>query len=142
MATKKTTKGSAPVGLANGNGSAAIPSDGMVQGDAYNPIHQVDNLKDFHKEAERLRDEGYTEVPGFLGGGRGGKLGIDYADYINANLACDATAGAAGKGQLPLLHVSRPRTATRVRTSRGVPATDCPTSSRCCARCRHTPLPR
>ena len=116
MATKKTTKGSAPVGLdngnggitptANGNGSAAIPSDGMVQGDAYNPIHQVDNLKDFHKEAERLRGEGYTEVPGFLGGGRGGKLGIDYADYINAKLACEATAGAAGKGQLPLLHVS------------------------------------
>ena len=117
MATKKTTKGSAPVGSltkdqsvalqsANGNGTAAIPSDGMVQGDAYNPIHQVDNLKDFHKEAERLRGEGYTEVPGFLGGGRGGKLGIDYADYINAKLACDATAGAAGKGQLPLLHVS------------------------------------
>lgn len=85
---------------------AAIPSDGMVQGDAYNPIHQVDNLKDFHKEAERLRGEGYTEVPGFLGGGRGGKLGIDYADYINAKLSCEANAGTAGKGSLPLLHVS------------------------------------
>jgi hypothetical protein len=86
--------------------AASLPTDGMVQGDAYNPIRQVDNLKDFRKEAERLRGEGYAEVPGALGGGRSGGIGIDYADYINAKLSCEANAGTAGKGSLPLLHVT------------------------------------
>ena len=80
--------------------------DGMEQGEAYNPIRQVDNLKNFQKEAQQLRDEGYTEVPGALGGGRSGGIGIDYADYVNAKLSCEANAGTAGKGSLPLLHVS------------------------------------
>ena len=83
-----------------------LPMEGLEQGEAYNPIRQVDNLKNFHKEAEQLRSEGYTEVPGALGGGRSGGIGIDYADYINAKLSCEANAGTADKGSLPLLHVT------------------------------------
>ena len=66
----------------------------------------VTSREEFEKEAQRLRSEGYTEVPGALGGGHGGRLSIDYADFVNAKLSCEASAGSAGKGQLPLLHVS------------------------------------
>jgi len=112
--TKRNRNNRVSVGSPNGNtlagkaqpSAASLPTDGMMQGDAYNPIRQVDNLKDFRKEAERLRGEGYTEVPGALGGGRSGGIGIDYADYINAKLSCEANAGTAGKGSLPLLHVT------------------------------------
>ena len=69
-------------------------------------ITTVHSLAEYKQEAERLRNSGYVEVPGALGGGRGSNSGIDYADYINARLACNCDAGAAGKGQLPLLHVS------------------------------------
>ena len=111
--TKRNRNNRVSVGSANGNtlagkaqpSAASLPTDGMMQGDAYNPIRQVDNLKDFRKEAERLRGEGYTEVPGALGGGRSGGIGVDYADYINAKLSCEAKTGS-GKGSLPLLHVT------------------------------------
>lgn len=69
-------------------------------------VHTVHSLAEFKEVAQQLRDEGYTEVPGALGGGRSGGIGIDYADYINAKLSCEANAGTAGKGSLPLLHVS------------------------------------
>ena len=102
----KTLAGKAqPSAISPQPSAASLPTDGMMQGDAYNPIHQVDNLKDFHKEAQQLRDEGYTEVPGALGGGRSDGISVDYADYINAKLSCEAKTGS-GKGSLPLLHVS------------------------------------
>ena len=69
-------------------------------------VHTVHSLAEFKEVAEQLRSEGYTEVPGALGGGRSGGIGIDYADYINAKLSCEANAGTAGKGSLPLLHVT------------------------------------
>ena len=69
-------------------------------------VHTVHSLAEFKEVAQQLRSEGYTEVPGALGGGRSGGIGIDYADYINAKLSCEANAGTAGKGSLPLLHVT------------------------------------
>ena len=69
-------------------------------------VHTVHSLAEFKEVSQKLRSEGYTEVPGALGGGRSGGIGIDYADYINAKLSCEANAGTAGKGSLPLLHVS------------------------------------
>ena len=68
-------------------------------------VHTVHSLAEFKEVAQQLRSEGYTEVPGALGGGRSGGIGIDYADYINAKLSCEAKTGS-GKGSLPLLHVS------------------------------------
>jgi len=75
-------------------------------GNSHPNITTVHSLAEYKQEAERLRNSGFFEVPGALGGGRGSNSGIDYADYINARLACNCDAGAAGKGQLPLLHVS------------------------------------
>ena len=66
----------------------------------------VHSREEFEREAQRLRDSGYTEVPGYLGGGHGGGIQADYADYISSRLACEATTGASGKTMLPLLHVS------------------------------------
>lgn len=97
MATKKQTKkgGAVPTALPTGGNLPEHPN-----------VTVVTSREEFEKEAQRLRDSGYTEVPGFLGGGHGGGLGIDYGDYVSSRLACDASAGKAGKGQLPLLHVS------------------------------------
>ena len=92
MATKK--KGTAPVSVES------------VNGNNHPNVTVVTSREEFEKEAQRLRSEGYTEVPGALGGGHGGRLSIDYADFVNAKLSCEASAGTAGKGQLPLLHVS------------------------------------
>lgn len=88
---KKTTAAPVPVGSPNGE---------------HPNVTVVTSREEFEKEAQRLRSEGFTEVPGFLGGGHGGRLSIDYADFVNAKLSCEASAGSAGKGQLPLLHVS------------------------------------
>lgn len=97
MATKKQTKkgGAVPTALPTGGSLPEHPN-----------VTVVTSREEFEKEAQRLRDSGYTEVPGFLGGGHGGGLGIDYGDYVSSRLACDASAGKTGKGQLPLLHVS------------------------------------
>ncbi len=66
----------------------------------------VTSREEFEREAQRLRNSGYTEVPGFLGGGNGGGVHADYADYISAKLSCETSTGTAGKAHLPLLHVS------------------------------------
>ena len=83
---KKTTNGSAPVGSANGK------------------VTVVTSRQQFEQEAQRLRAEGFTEVPGFFGGG-GGELKADYGAFINSKLACDTKVGSS-KGSFPLLHVS------------------------------------
>lgn len=100
MATKKQTKKDA----ARSAGTAQVPTGATLQD--HPNVTVVTSREEFEREAQRLRDSGYTEVPGFLGGGHGGGIGIDYADYISAKLDCEASAGTAGKGQLPLLHVS------------------------------------
>lgn len=85
---KKTAKVSAPVDLSNGN------------------VTVVTSREEFEQAAQRLRAEGYTEVPGFLGGGSDGGIHADYADYISATLACDVSVGGKGTTTLPLQHVS------------------------------------
>lgn len=66
----------------------------------------VTSRAEFEQEAQRLRAEGFTEVPGYLGGGRGSGIQADYADYVSSRLACECTTGGSRKAQLPLLHVS------------------------------------
>ena len=74
------------------------------------PQHQnvtvVHSREEFEREAQRLRDSGYTKVPGYLGGCHGDTIRADYADYITAKLSCEANTGASGKTMLPLIHVS------------------------------------
>lgn len=83
--------------------SAAMPSQPQQQSN----ITTVTSLSEFRQEAERLRQSGYYEVPGALGGGTGGSgFHPDYAAYISAKLACDGDCGQQGKTDLPLLHVS------------------------------------
>ena len=70
-------------------------------------ITTVTSLSEFRQEAERLRQSGYYEVPGALGGGTGGSgFHPDYAAYISSKLACEGDCGQQGKTDLPLLHVS------------------------------------
>jgi len=66
----------------------------------------VTSRQEFERAAQRLRAAGYTEMPGFLGGGNSDGITADYGDYINAQLQCDVDAGAKGKAKLPLLQVS------------------------------------
>ena len=86
----------------------AAGSTPMQADAAYNPIVTVQGYKQFHEQAERLRNMGMVEMPDAFGAGsdRGRDKGIDYGDFINAKLSCDASAGKAGKGELPLLHVT------------------------------------
>jgi hypothetical protein len=98
MATRKTSKG------AGKTGANAMPTGGSLP--EHPNVTVVHSREEFEREAQRLRDSGYTEVPGYLGGGHGGGISIDYADYINAKLSCEAKAGTSGRGPLPLLHVS------------------------------------
>ena len=65
----------------------------------------VTSRQEFEREVQRLRESGFTEVPGALGGGSGGGISADYADYIEAKLSCNENTGK-GKTSLPLLHVS------------------------------------
>ena len=66
----------------------------------------VTSRQEFEREAQRLRESGFTEVPGALGGGSGGGISPDYADYLEAKLSCSEGTGK-GKTSLPLLHVSK-----------------------------------
>ena len=65
----------------------------------------VTSRKEFDREAQRLRDAGYTQVPGFLGGGSG-TIRADYGDYISESLSCEQNAGEKGTVKLPILPMS------------------------------------
>ena len=69
-------------------------------------VKVVTSRQEFEKEAQRLRANGFVEVPGFLGGGKDGGITADYGDYINASLACEVNAGNGGKAVLPMQQVS------------------------------------
>lgn len=86
----------------------AAGSTPMQADAAYNPIVTVQGYKQFHEQAERLRNMGMVEMPDAFGAGsdRGRDKGIDYGDFISAKLGCEASAGKAGKGELPLMHVT------------------------------------
>ena len=109
MATKKQTK----KGAGKANSASAMPqgaqvpmADGMQQGMPYNPITKVEGYDQYHKEVERLRSDGYFEVPGALGGGSSGGLGVDWGDFVESRMECSADCGSHGKGNLPIIHVS------------------------------------
>jgi hypothetical protein len=69
-------------------------------------VKVVTSRQEFEKEAQRLRANGFVEVPGFLGGGKDGGITADYGDYINASLACKMNAGDKGTAVLPMQQVS------------------------------------
>ena len=95
MATKKQTK----------KGATALPPMQGTTLPEHPNVTVVTSRQEFEREAQRLRESGFTEVPGALGGGSGGGISADYADYIEAKLSCEANTGK-GKTSLPLLHVS------------------------------------
>lgn len=65
----------------------------------------VTSRKEFEREAQRLRKEGFIEVPVFIGGS-GGTIQADYSDYISASLSCEQSAGEKGMVKLPILPMS------------------------------------
>ena len=70
-------------------------------------VTTVTSRQEFEREAQRLRNSGYIEVPGALGGGSDGGIQYGWADYINSRLECNCgDDGKASVGHLPLLHVS------------------------------------
>ena len=79
--TKRKGNNRVSVGSSNRNTLAgkAQPSAVSPQPSAID-VHTVHSLAEFKEVAQQLRNEGYTEVPGALGGGRSGGIGIDYAD--------------------------------------------------------------
>lgn len=82
---------------------AAQPAGGVVAA----PVTRVKNLKEFREASQRLQSEGYTAVPGVLGGSHGSDA-YTWDDYISSRLECPAGDGGkdAAVGHLPLLHVS------------------------------------
>ena len=86
MATKKQTKK-----------NASLPQHPNVT--------VVENREEFEREAQRLRANGFIEVPNVFGTNGTGGIQADYGEYITAKLACEDTSGK-GKRMMPLLHVS------------------------------------
>lgn len=85
MATKKQTKK-----------SANLPGHPNVT--------VVESREEFEREAQRLRANGFIEVPNVFGTNGTGGIHADYGEYITQKLACE-DAGNKGK-MMPLLHVS------------------------------------
>lgn len=69
-------------------------------------VTTVTSRKEFEREAQRLRDAGYTEVPGYLGSGKEGDIKADYSDYVSASLSCTLQVAGVGSASLPLLPMS------------------------------------
>ena len=88
-----------------GNGAKAQGASATGGLPQHPNVTVVTSRQEFEREVQRLRESGFTEVPGALGGGSGGGISADYADYIEAKLSCEAGTGK-GKTSLPLLHVS------------------------------------
>ena len=91
-----------------GGGASTMSGGAPMQGTTLTEhpnVTVVTSREEFEREAQRLRESGFTEVPGALGGGSGGGISADYADYIEAKLACSEGTGKS-KTSLPLLHVS------------------------------------
>lgn len=86
MATKKQTKKSASL--------SQHPN-----------VTVVESREAFEREAQRLRANGFIEVPNVFGTNGTGGIQADYGEYITAKLACEDTSGK-GKRMMPLLHVS------------------------------------
>ncbi len=91
MATRKQTK----------KGATALPP--MPAG--HPNVTVVESREAFEREAQRLRANGFIEVPNVFGTNGTGGIQADYGEFITAKLACEDTSGK-GKRMMPLLHVS------------------------------------
>ena len=91
MATRKQTK----------KGATALPP--MPAG--HPNVTVVESREAFEREVQRLRANGFIEVPNVFGTNGTGGIQADYGEYITAKLACEDTSGK-GKRMMPLLHVS------------------------------------
>lgn len=91
MATKKQTK----------KGATALPPTPTEHPN----VTVVTSREEFEREAQRLRANGFIEVPNVFGTNGTGGIQADYGEFITAKLACEDTSGK-GKRMMPLLHVS------------------------------------
>ena len=89
-----------------GTSTVQQPATTMPTQGGHPNITTVTSRQEFEREAQRLRNSGYTQVPGYIGGGRGEGFRPDYGAYIEAKLSCEGDCGASGKTSLPLLHVT------------------------------------
>ena len=81
-------------------------STSVSGGSSAGKVTVVTSRQEFEKEAQRLRAEGFTEVPGYLGSGNRGGINADYGDYLCATLASEQSVGGKSKAILPLLPMS------------------------------------
>jgi len=106
MATRKQTKKGATAQVSNGAGQVQMPNGGANAMPAGHPnVTVVESRQAFEREAQRLRANGFIEVPNVFGTNGTGGIQADYGEYITAKLACEDTSGK-GKRMMPLLHVS------------------------------------
>ena len=106
MATRKQTKKGATAQVSNGAGQVQMPNGGANAMPAGHPnVTVVESRQAFEREAQRLRANGFIEVPNVFGTNGTGGIQADYGEYITAKLACEDSSGK-GKRMMPLLHVS------------------------------------
>ena len=98
MATRKQTKKGATALPPMPTGSTEMPT-------GHPNVTVVESREAFEREAQRLRANGFIEVPNVFGTNGTGGIQADYGEYITAKLACEDTSGK-GKRMMPLLHVS------------------------------------
>ena len=98
MATRKQTKKGATAQVSNGAGQVQMPA-------GHPNVTVVESREAFEREVQRLRANGFIEVPNVFGTNGTGGIQADYGEYITAKLACEDTSGK-GKRMMPLLHVS------------------------------------
>lgn len=67
-------------------------------------ITVVHSREEYEREAQRLRANGFIEMPNFLRGKAGDGMSIDYGDFISSKLTCSESSGKSRV--MPLLHVS------------------------------------
>ncbi len=84
--------------VSNGAGQVQMPN-------GHPNVTVVESREAFEREAQRLRANGFIEVPNVFGTNGTGGIQADYGEYITAKLACEDTSGK-GKRMMPLLHVS------------------------------------
>lgn len=98
MATRKQTKKGATALPPMPTGSTEMPT-------GHPNVTVVESREAFEREAQRLRANGFIEVPNVFGTNGTGGIQADYGEFITAKLACEDTSGK-GKRMMPLLHVS------------------------------------
>ena len=67
-------------------------------------VTTVHSREEFEREAERLRANGFIEVPNAFGTSGADQLRVNYSDFISSKLAC--SEGSGKTKLMPLIHVS------------------------------------